>query len=111
EEEVTKAKASLLKSYETLFRNSTRVGTLLSEFIGQGDWRVGFLYRDYLKKLTVADVNRVASAYILNSNRTCGVFIPTADPQRAAIPERPDLAQVLNGYKGEAALAQGEAFD
>ena len=111
EEEVTKAKASLLKNYETLFRNSTRVGTLLSEFIGQGDWRVGFLYRDYLKKLTVADVNRVASAYIINSNRTCGVFIPTADPQRAAIPGRPDLAKVLNGYKGEEALAQGEAFD
>lgn len=111
EEEVNKAKATLLKGYETLYRNTARVGTLLSEFIGQGDWRVGFLYRDYLKKVTAADVNRVANAYIVNSNRTYGVFIPTGNPQRAAMPERPDLVQVLNGYKGEAALAQGEAFD
>ena len=111
DDEVSKAKAKLLKDYETLFRNSTRVGTLLSEFIGQGDWRSGFLYRDYLKKVSPADVNRVANAYIMNSNRTTGVFIPTNNAQRAAIPERPDLAKELSGYKGEAAMAAGEAFD
>lgn len=111
EEEVNKAKATLLKGYETLYRNTARVGTLLSEFIGQGDWRVGFLYRDYLKKVTAADVNRVANAYIVNSNRTYGIFIPTSDPKRAEMPERPDLPKVLSDYKGEAALAEGEAFD
>jgi len=111
EEEVSKAKSKLLKDYETLYRNTTRVGTLLSEFIGQGDWRTGFLYRDYLKKVTAADVNRVAGAYIMNSNRTYGTFVPSSNPQRAVIPPAPDLEKVLAGYKGEAALAAGEAFD
>ncbi len=111
EAEVSKAKAKLLKDYETLYRNTTRVGTLLSEFIGQGDWRVGFLYRDYLKKVTAADVNRVAGNYLISSNRTYGMFIPTNAPNRTVMPERPNLQKVLEGYKGEAALAAGEAFD
>ncbi|MBS1781539.1 MAG: insulinase family protein [Bacteroidetes bacterium] len=111
EAEVSKAKAKLMKDYETLYRNTAQVGTLLSEFIGQGDWRVGFLYRDYLKKITAADVNRVAGNYLINSNRTYGLFIPTNTPVRATIPERPNLQKVLDGYKGEAALASGEAFD
>ncbi len=111
EEELKRAKAELVSAYEKLYRNSEAVGTLLSEFIGQGDWRSGFLYRDNLKKVTVADVNRVANAYFLNSNRTYGTFIPTNNPQRAEIPANPDLVKVLKDYKGEAALAQGEAFD
>lgn len=111
EDEINKAKAKLMKDYETLFRNSARVGTLLSEFIGQGDWRTGFLYRDYMKKVTAADVNKAAANYLVNSNRTYGVFIPTNNPVRATMPERPDLVKVLSGYKGEAALAAGEAFD
>lgn len=111
EDEVNKAKARLLKDYETVFRNSTRVGTLLSEYIGQGDWRSGFLYRDYLKKITAADVNRAAGNYMIASNRTYGTFIPSNNPVRTTMPERPDLEKVLQGYKGEAALAAGEAFD
>jgi zinc protease len=100
-----------LSDFENLFRNSTRVGTLISEFIALGDWRLGFIYRDNLKKVTAADVNRVAKAYLMPSNRTYGLFIPTANPQRAMIPPTPDVAKMVDGYKGGAAMAAGEAFD
>lgn len=110
-DEVEKGKAKLMKEFETAYRNVGRVGMLLSEFIAQGDWRTGFLYRDNLKKVTAADVNRVANAYLVNSNRTYGVFIPTAKPVRADIPASPDVAALLSGYKGQEALAAGEAFD
>lgn len=110
-EEVEKGKAKLMKEFETAYRNTGRVGLLLSEFIAQGDWRTGFLYRDQLKKVTAADVNRVASAYLMNSNRTYGVFVPTANPVRATIPESPDVAALVKDYKGQEALAAGEAFD
>ena len=110
-DEVEKAKNRLIKDYESSYRNSGRVGTLLSEFIGQGDWRMGFIYRDRLKKVAVGDVNRVASAYLMASNRTTGVFIPTQNAVRATIPETPDVAKLLEGYKGGEALAAGEAFD
>lgn len=109
--EVDKAKSKLLSDFQTYYRNSTRIGLVISEFIAQGDWRLGFLYRDNLKKVTAADVNRVAKAYLKNSNRTYGVFIPTANADRADIPATPDVAKLVEGYKGEAALAAGEAFD
>ncbi len=111
QEEVDRAKTKLLREYETLMRNSARVGVIMTEFIGQGDWRLGFLYRDNLKKVTAADVNRVAGSYLVNSNRTAGVFIPTNNAVRALIPPTPDVAKMLDGYKGEAVMAQGEAFD
>lgn len=109
--EVDKAKAKLMSDYETVFRNSGRVGILLSEFMGMGDWRLAFLYRDNLRKVTADDVNRVAKNYLKESNRTSGVFIPTNAPQRTTMPPQPDVAKMLDGYKGEAAMAAGEAFD
>ncbi len=110
-EEVERAKTKLLSQYESLMRNSARVGVIMTEFIGQGDWRLGFLYRDNLKKVTAADVNRVADNYLVTSNRTAGVFIPTNNAVRAIIPPRPNVEQMLDGYKGGEAMAQGEAFD
>jgi len=109
--EVEKAKTKLMSDYETTFRNSARVGIGLSEYIGMGDWRLAFLYRDALRKVTAADVNRVAAEYLKASNRTSGVFIPTSLAQRAIIPPTPDVAKMVAGYKGEAAMAAGEAFD
>ena len=109
--EVEKAKNKLLSDFDNLYRNSGRIGLLVSEFIGQGDWRLGFIYRDRLKKVTAADVNRVANAYMMNSNRTYGMFIPTSNPQRAIIPETPNVASLVQDYKGGVALAAGEAFD
>lgn len=110
-EEVEKAKSKLMKDFEQLYRNSARVGTGLSEFIGQGDWRLMFLYRDNLKKVTADDVNRVAKKYMVPSNRTVGVFIPTNNPVRAEIPATPDVAALVKDYKGQEALAAAEAFD
>ncbi|RYD52972.1 MAG: insulinase family protein [Sphingobacteriales bacterium] len=111
EEEVNRGKTKLLKDFETLYRNTARVGIGLSEFIGQGDWRLGYLYRDQLKKVTAADVNRVANLYLKGSNRTSGIFVPATNAERTQTPVRPDIAKMLDGYKGEAAMAAGEAFD
>ena len=41
--------------------------------------------------MTEQDVARVAKAYLKDSNRTLGVFIPTKTPDRAEIPEAHDL--------------------
>ena len=56
-------------------------------------------------------MQRVAVEYLKPSNRTVGLFIPTAKPDRSEIPPSPDVAAILKDYKGEAAVAQGEAFD
>ncbi len=63
------------------------------------------------RKVTPADVGRVAALYLKPSNRTVGMFMPTAKPDRASIPPVPDVAAMLKDYKGDANLAVGEAFD
>ena len=52
----------------------------------------------------------MAKAYLKESNRTLGEFIPTKSPDRSEIPATPDGAAVLKDYKGGAAIAQGESF-
>ncbi len=110
-EEVERARAQLLKNIELTLNNSDRVGLTLSEFIGAGDWRLYFLHRDRLRKVTPEEVTQVAARYFKPSNRTLGLFIPTATPDRAEIPATPDLSAALKDYKGDPIVAAGEAFD
>lgn len=110
-EEVDRAKNELLKSIELMFNSSERIGLSLSESIGAGDWRLLFLSRDRIKEVTVDDVKRVATQYLKADNRTVGVFIPTDKPDRSEIPAVPDVEAMVKDYKGNAAMAQGEAFD
>jgi zinc protease len=110
-EEVERARAQLLKTIELTLNNSDRVGLTLSEFIGAGDWRLYFLHRDRLRKVTPEEVTQAAARYFKPANRTLGMFIPTAQPDRAEIPATPDLTAALKDYKGDATVAAGEAFD
>jgi zinc protease len=111
DEEVDRAKRKLLKGIELMLTDSNRVGTALSESIAAGDWRLLFLRRDRLAKVTPADVTRVAGRYLKETNRTVGLYIPSTEPQRAEIPPVPNIAELVKGYKGSQAVAQGEAFD
>lgn len=110
-EEVSRAKAKLLKDLELAFNNSNQVGLQMSEYIAQGDWRLAFLYRDALEKVTPEDVTRVAKAYFKPSNRTVGKFVPEAAPDRVEITEAPAVENLVKDYKGKEKVAEGEAFD
>ena len=110
-EEVERARNRYLKAFEQTYNNSDRVGLVLSDYIAKGDWRLWFLQRDAMEKVSVADVNRVAAAYLKPANRTTGQFLPDATPDRAVIPIAPDPEQLLQGYTGRAALGQAEVFD
>jgi zinc protease len=109
--EVERGKATLLRNIELNLNNSERVGLWLSEWLAMGDWRLLFLYRDRLKRVSAADVQRVAARYLLPSNRTLGEFVPTTAPVRAEIPAAPDVAALVRDYHGDTARATGEAFD
>lgn len=110
-DEVERARAQILKNIELALNNSDQVGLTLSEFIGAGDWRLFFLHRDRIRKITAAEVAQAGARYFKPANRTLGVFIPTAKPDRAEIPPTPDLTATLKDYKGDAAVTAGEAFD
>jgi len=111
EEEVDRAKTSLLNGFERTFNNPERIALQLSEWASMGDWRLFFLHRDRIEAVVPADANRVAAEYLKPDNRTVGFFYPTDDPDRAEIPDLPDIASALDGYTGREAIAAGEAFD
>ncbi len=110
-EEVERARSELLKQRELTVADSQRVAIELSDWSAQGDWRLFFLYRDRLEKVTAEDVTRVAATYLVRNNRTAGVYEPTKEAQRATIPATPDLAEMIGDYKGRSDVAQGEEFD
>jgi zinc protease len=110
-EEVDRARTALLKNIELTLNAPDRVGLAMSELIGAGDWRLFFINRDNLRKVTPDDVQRVAAAYLKPSNRTLGEFIPDPKPDRSQIPPTPQIAALVEGYKGDPPIAAGEAFD
>lgn len=110
-EEVERARASIMKNVELALNSSEQIGLELSEWMAQGDWRLFFLHRDRLRKVTPEEVARVGATYIKPANRTLAMFIPDAKPDRAEIPATPDVAAMLKDYKGDAAVAAGEVFD
>jgi zinc protease len=109
--EVNRAKAAILKSIELGLNDSARIGLQMSEWIAQGDWRLFFIYRDRIRAVSSADVNRVAQQYLKPSNRTVGLFLPTEKPDRSEIPSAPPIEALVKDYKGDAVVAAGEAFD
>jgi zinc protease len=110
-EEVDRAKTKLLTDIKNQLNNSEGIGLQLSEWMTMGDWRMLFMHRDRVAKVTPADVQKVAAAYLRPQNSTVAMFIPTSQPDRAEIPARPNVASMLAGYKGGAVVQAGEAFD
>jgi zinc protease len=110
-EEVSRSRVRYQMSFERLLASSDELAVSLGQWAACGDWRLYFLTRDRIAKVTAADVNRVAAKYLVRSNRTVGTFIPTKAPQRAAVPATPDVAALVKEYKGGADLARGEAFE
>ena len=112
EEEVERAKTDYLSSVELAFNNPQGIALQLSEWAAMGDWRLFFLHRDRIERVTSEAVHQVAQAYLKPSNRTIGYFYPTEDtPARAEIPVAPDVAALVASYAGREAVAEGEAFD
>ncbi|MCW9027787.1 MAG: insulinase family protein, partial [Kangiella sp.] len=96
------------------FNNTQSVALQLTEWVGMGDWRLLFLNRDRIEKVTAEDVQKAAEEYLVDDNRTLALFIPEAQPNRAdsiVRVKKEDVKKMLDGYTGREAVAQGEDFD
>ncbi len=111
EEEVTRTKAQFAKSFELLMNDSEAAARNLSEWQAMGDWRLLFLYRDRVQKVTREQVQQVAEKYLISSNRTIGKFYPEKSPTRVEIPPSPDVNALVKDYKSSVKIAMGEEFD
>ncbi len=108
---IVRAKQQWIRSRELLMSDSNQIGISLSDWASKGDWRLFFLHRDRVAKVTKEDVDRVLRKYLVRSNRTSGLFDPIDQPERAAIPQVASLNEMVKDYKGGAGVKQGEFFE
>lgn len=111
DQELQRAVQQILKQRELESADTDKTAVSLSDWAAQGDWRLYFLYRDSIEKLTRDHVQEVAEKYFVRNNRTVGLFIPADQAERVEIPESPNLAELLKDYKGREAVAAGEQID
>src|SRR4029453_1600696 len=110
-QELERARTQWLNDWDKGFADPERIGVALSEAIAQGDWRLYFLARDQVRKVSLADIRRAASEWLRRDNRTVGIYLPTAQPERAPAPARVDVAALVKDYRGDPGAVQAESFD
>lgn len=113
DQDVSRAQAKIIKQIESIKNNTISFAINLTEIIGAGDYRLGYLYRDAVEKLTKEDIQRVAEKYFRSNNRTVGVFIPSKDEQRTKPVEFTDeqIVALTKEYKGKALEKEVAAFE
>jgi zinc protease len=87
--EVAAARAQILSAAAYARDGSFAVASTLNENIASGDWTLYVTGDEALKKVTAADVQRVAKAYFVENKRTTGWFIPVNSPEAPEEATRP----------------------
>jgi len=105
------ARNSRMKFFSNTSNNTIDLSIVLTELIGAGDWRLWFWSRDQLEKLSLQQVKEAAKKYYKPSNRTVAYFIPEAKSDRTRVAETPDIAKLLDGYKGKEMAAKKAEFE
>jgi len=111
DEEVERARQQILKQRELAAADTSAIAVQLSNWAGQGDWRLYFLHRDRIEQVTAAEVKEAAARYLTRNNRTVGTFIPADAAEKTPVPTAPDLEELLADYTGREGVSEGEAFD
>lgn len=110
-DEVDRARTRILQSMDRTFANSQQLAMSLNEVIASGDWRLLFTNYEQLKRVTPEDVTRATKLYFKDSNRTVGVYLPEAAPDRTVVPNSPTIDELLATYTPEVNVDGGEALD
>jgi zinc protease len=111
QEEFDRARNKAVAGIELAFSNAARVASTMTEMQVMGDWRAFYVHRDQFKTVTLADVNRVATTYLLRDNRTLGQLIPTQSPVRAPAAQLSDAKAYLAGVQFKEQAERVETFD
>ena len=112
QEEVDRAKTRIIQAMDREMANSQVMAVnVLTETVAEGDWRLLFTNYQEIKSVTLEDIARVAKLYFKDSNRTVGMFIPDAAPDRTTVPDAPSMDKLLTEFKPNITMAEGEVLD
>jgi zinc protease len=110
-EEVDRAKTRVLQGMDRSFANSQQLAMNVTDTIADGDWRLLFTNYEEIKRVTAEDVAQVAKTYFKDSNRTVGMFVPDATPERTTVAAAPSIDTLLRSYTPDVKVETGEAID
>jgi zinc protease len=111
QEEVERFKRRFSKQSQLEIMDAAELSQDLGEWDVRGDWRLFYWLRDRVQQLDAAQVNAFARGHLKASNRTLGLFIPSAALDRAPLAETPNVAPLVAGYARDDAAAEGEAVE
>ena len=86
--ELQKAKNQIESEFIFAQDSVHRLASLLGAYESVASWRLLAGYLDGIRRVTVADVQRVARQYLIQDNRTVGILIPTKVEVPPAGPEQ-----------------------
>ncbi len=80
---------------------SFSIASQINEAIAMGDWTAFVTYLNNIKKVTPADVKRVAEQYFIQKNRTTGYYIPKVPGGETAKPKPSSRSEIstMNFYR------------
>lgn len=111
EEQLQRIKNKWITGWTQIYADPVALTDALSNAAGTGDWRLFFLRRDQVEQATLEEVQSATEKYLVASNRTNGMYLPTAQPIRAPRAEPIDLSKLLEDYAGKDTPDSVEAFD
>ncbi len=109
-QELETARASMLAGQRAMFRNSEAMAMSLSEAVASGDWRLLWMQRELLAQITLEEVHKIAATYLVQSNRTSGLFLPVpagstqARAPQSRAPDAAEMNQLITGAINSEAL-------
>ena len=111
EQEIVRVKTSWANYYRNAMNNVLGLASQMSEYSGNGDWKIFFANRERSKNLTAEQVHAVANKYLIESNRTKGYFKPVAEtpPRVVTVNTLPEELVTQYTFTGEADT--GEVFE
>ncbi len=109
--ELNRIRSKWLTDWQQTYADPQSLAGALSEAAAEGDWRLFFLQRDRVGNATLAQVQQETQAYLVRSNRTNGLYIPTDKLVRAPTPEKTNLPALFKDYKGREAPKATAEFD
>ncbi|MFV0282982.1 MAG: M16 family metallopeptidase [Castellaniella sp.] len=70
-----------LNEWKQIFNQSGALAQALSDAVAWGDWRLFFIERQRVKALALEDIRAQLRTWLLPSNRTSGLYLPTPAPK------------------------------
>lgn len=111
QEDLDRVRREWLTGWDQANADPSSLAFALASASAHGDWRLFFLDRDRVEKVTLAQVQAATQAYLVRSNRTTGAYIPTENPERAPASEPIDMASVFKDFQGGKAPGIVAMFD